>query len=118
MGCVYEPYLAATPNIAFFLQAFGNGYTFGEAAWAAQPALSWQTTVIGDPLYCPFGKPPAQLHAELARRHSPLLEWSYLKLVDLDIARGVPLAQLANFIENLPAAAKTAILTEKLADVV
>ena len=59
MGCVYEPYLAATPNIAFFLQALFNGYTFGEAAWAAQAALSWQTTVIGDPLYRPFGKPPA-----------------------------------------------------------
>jgi hypothetical protein len=37
------------------LEAFGNGYTFGEAAWAAQPVLSWQTTVIGDPLYRPFG---------------------------------------------------------------
>ena len=36
MGCVYEPYLTATPNIAYFLQAFGNGFTFGEAAWAAR----------------------------------------------------------------------------------
>jgi uncharacterized protein (TIGR03790 family) len=116
MGCVYEPYLAATPNVAFFLQAFGNGYTFGEAAWASQPALSWQTTVIGDPLYRPFGKSPPQLHAELARRHSPLLEWSYLRIVMLDLARGLPTAQLSGFIENLPDSAKGAILTEKLAE--
>ena len=54
MGCVYEPFLQFTPNIAIFLESLGNGYTFGEAAWASQLALSWQTTVIGDPLYQPF----------------------------------------------------------------
>ena len=116
MGCVYEPYLAATPNVAFFLQALGNGYTFGEAAWAAQVALSWQTTVIGDPLYRPFGKPPAELHAELARRHSPLIEWSYLRLVNLDIARGIPPTKLIGFLENLPTTAQSSVLTEKLAE--
>ncbi len=116
MGCVYEPYLAATPNVAFFLQALGNGYTFGEAAWAAQPALSWQTTVVGDPLYRPFGKPPLQQHVALARRHSPLIEWSFLRFVNLDIVRGVPIAQLENFVENLPETATSAVLTEKFAD--
>jgi hypothetical protein len=116
MGCVYEPYLATTPNVAFFLQALGNGYTFGEAAWAAQPVLSWQTTVVGDPLYCPFGKPPLQQHAELAERHSPLIEWSFLRFINLDIVRGVPIAKLANFVENLPATATSAVLTEKFAD--
>ncbi len=59
MGCVYEPYLSLTPNVALFLERFTVGqFTFGEAAWAAQPALSWQTTVIGDPLYRPFGMEP------------------------------------------------------------
>jgi uncharacterized protein (TIGR03790 family) len=116
MGCVYEPYLEGTPNVAAFLGRFANGFTFGEAAWAAQPALSWQTTVIGDPLYRPYGKPPAQLHAELARAHSPLIEWSFLRLVDLDLAHGVHVARLANFVENLPATTNSAVLTEKLAD--
>ena len=68
MGCVNEPYLSGTPNVAAFLaRRFGGGYTFGEAAWAAQPVLSWQTTVVGDPLYRPFGKPAQTLHAEFAR---------------------------------------------------
>ena len=93
-----------------------SGYTFGEAAWAAQPALSWQTTVIGDPLYRPFGKSPAQLHAELARTHNPLIEWSFLRLVDLELARGVPVAQLANFLKIFPPPPTAPCSREKLAD--
>jgi uncharacterized protein (TIGR03790 family) len=116
MGCVYEPYLQFTPNVAVFLQALGNGYTFGEAAWAAQPALSWQTTVIGDPLYRPFGKTPQQLHAELLRTHNPLDEWAYLRLVDLGLARGARLAEMSGILENLNVTTNSAVLTEKLAD--
>ena len=117
MGCVYEPYLQFTPNIAFFLQSLGNGYTFGEAAWASQAALSWQTTVIGDPLYHPFAKSPAELHAQLAHTQNPLIEWSFERLVNLDLARGVREPQLEQFLENLPATAKSAVLTEKLANI-
>jgi uncharacterized protein (TIGR03790 family) len=116
MGCVYEPYLPCIPNVAVFLGRFVSGFTFGEAAWAAQLVLSWQTTVVGDPLYRPFSKPPAQLHAELARNHNPLIEWSFLRLVDLDLVHGMPVARLANFVANLPATTNSAVLTEKLAD--
>jgi uncharacterized protein (TIGR03790 family) len=116
MGCVYEPYLSFTPNVAVFLGRFASGFTFGEAAWAAQPALSWQTTVVGDPLYRPYGKPLAELHAELARTHNPLIEWSFLRLVDLDFVHGVPVARLERFVDNLPATTNSAVLTEKLGD--
>ena len=116
MGCVYEPYLQFTPNIAFFLQALGNNYTFGEAAWAAQLALSWQNTVIGDPLYTPFYKTPLpELHARLARTKNPLLEWSFDRLVCLDLARGVRAPQLEKFLEQIPTTSHSAVLTEKLA---
>jgi uncharacterized protein (TIGR03790 family) len=115
MGCVYEPYLQFTPNIAFFLSGFGSGYTFGEAAWAAQPALSWQTTVIGDPLYEPFKKTPPELHGLLAREKNPLIEWSFDRLVCLDLARGVRWPQVTQFLENLPTTSHSAVLTEKLA---
>ena len=116
MGCVNEPYLGATPNVAVFLQTFGGGYTFGEAAWAAQPVVSWQTTVIGDPLYRPFGKSPQKLHEDLLRAHNPLDEWSYLRLVDLGLARGARLTEMSQILENLDAATNSAVLTEKLAD--
>ena len=116
MGCVYEPYLPLTPNVAFFLRAFASGFTFGEAAWTAQMALSWQTTIIGDPLYCPFGKPLQLLHAELVRRHNPLIEWSHLRVVNLALAHGAPVAQLINYLENVGATTNSAVLTEKLAE--
>jgi tetratricopeptide (TPR) repeat protein len=94
----------------------GGGYTFGEAAWAAQPALSWQTTVIGDPLYRPFGKSPQLLHAQLSRQNSPLLDWSYLQLADLGLVRGANVAEVSGLIDNLALTTNSSVLTEKLAD--
>ncbi len=118
MGCVNEPYLAATPNIPIFLSRWVAGdFTFGEAAWAAQPVLSWQTTVVGDPLYRPFGKAPQTLHEELVRSRNPLAAWSYLRLVNLQHNRGTPLAQNAQNLEALELTAQSAVLTEKLADI-
>jgi uncharacterized protein (TIGR03790 family) len=116
MGCVYEPYLQFSPNIAEFLQKLGSGFTFGEAAWAAQNALSWQTTVIGDPLYQPFKKSLAELHAQLAREKNPLIEWSFDRIVCLDLLHGMRKPQLIQFLANIPATAHSAVLTEKLAD--
>ena len=116
MGCVYEPYLALTPNVAFFLNAWGMGYTFGEAAWTAQPALSWQTTVIGDPLYQPFNRSPVETHAKLYKEHDPLIEWSFNRLINLDLVRGAPLSELEKFARAIPVTAHSAVLTEKLAD--
>ena len=116
MGCVYEPYLQFTPNVAFTIQALGNGYTFGEAAWASQIALSWQTTVIGDPLYQPFKKSAPELHAFLARTKNPLIEWSFDRLICLDLARGVRELQLLSFLANLPITPNSAVLNEKLAN--
>jgi uncharacterized protein (TIGR03790 family) len=117
MGCVNEPYLAATPNIPVFLTRWiAGGFTFGEAAWAAQSALSWQITVVGDPLYRPFGRDPSAVHAELVRTHNPLIEWSYLRIVNGGLVSGAPLKDFINFLENVPAVTNSAILTEKLAD--
>jgi uncharacterized protein (TIGR03790 family) len=117
MGCVDEPSIQFTPNIAVFLGRWTiEHFTFAEAAWASESALSWQTTVIGDPLYCPFAKEPKELNAELAQTHNPLIEWSYLRLVNAAQARGASLAQLEDYLENLPVTDTSAVLTEKLAE--
>ena len=117
MGCVYEPYLSGTPNITAFLARWmASDFTFGEAAWAAQPCLSWQTTVIGDPLYRPFGKSLILLHTELALDHNPLIEWSYLRVADSALARGASIFAAANYLENINDTTNSAVLTEKLAD--
>jgi uncharacterized protein (TIGR03790 family) len=117
MGCVAEPYLSGTPDLGVFTaRLIFYGFTFGEAAYAAQPVLSWQTTVVGDPLYRPFGKSPDQLHRELAAQGSKRLEWSYLRLVDINQAAGKPLAELIALLEQLEPTKRSAVLSEKLAD--
>ena len=53
-GNVYEPYLTGTQDISAIMKAYENGLTAGEVAYASIAILSWQTLVVGDPLYNPF----------------------------------------------------------------
>lgn len=118
MGCVNEPYLGATPEMGLFTARFlYNGFSFGEAAYASQSVLSWQTTVVGDPLY----RPPSmanldQLHDELLIRHSPWMEWFNLRLVNFKLANGGAIAAAVQWLEDQPMTPKSAVLTEKLGD--
>jgi uncharacterized protein (TIGR03790 family) len=117
MGCVTEPYLSGTPDVAVFTARFiFHGFTFGEAAYACQPVLSWQTTVVGDPLYRPFGKEPDRLHQELHARGSKLIEWSWLRLANLNLATGKPMAEVVALLEQVTTMKPSAVLSEKLAD--
>jgi uncharacterized protein (TIGR03790 family) len=117
MGSVAEPYLAGTPDVSVFVARFTfSGFTFGEAAYAAQGTLSWQTTVVGDPLYHPFAKTPQRLHEALERSHGKLIEWAYLLLANVNLAKGAPSGAIANLLESLDATKHSAVLTEKLAD--
>lgn len=127
MGCVDEPYLEGTPDLAVFWSRFVPlGFSFGEAAYAAQQTLSWQTTVVGDPLYRPFGraKPEAplgarfqELHARLLASGSPWLEWSHLQVVNLNLVGGFPVNEVLDYLEDEPVAQRSAVLQEKLGDV-
>jgi uncharacterized protein (TIGR03790 family) len=117
MGCVDEPYLSGTPDMAAFVSRFlFYGFSFGEAAYASQPVLSWQTTVVGDPLYRPFGKNPDQLAAELEGRGSPLVEWVILRLLNLNLAAGKTAAEGVSLLETLDLTRNSAVLSEKLGD--
>jgi len=116
MGCVEEPYFDGTPNMAIFFTRWLAGFSFGEAAYASQAVLSWQTTVIGDPLYRPFGKDPRMLHEALLARHSPLIEWSHLRVVNLSLVHGVSPAKLVGYLQEQEVTGQSAVLTEKLGD--
>jgi len=117
MGAVDEPYLALTPDIQSFIGRFTfGGFSFGEAAYASLNCLSWQTTVIGDPLYRPFGRNPQILHKELEARKSKLVEWSHIMVVNRNQALGSSSRELAGYIEAVPMHRQSATLTEKLAD--
>lgn len=117
MGCVDEPYLGGSPEVGVFAGRWLYfGFTFGEAACAAQPALSWQTTVVGDPLYRPFGKPPLQVQEDLQQRKSKLIEWAILRLANLALAGGVNQTALTVSLEDTPTTKESAVLTAKLGD--
>jgi predicted negative regulator of RcsB-dependent stress response len=117
MGSVDEPYLSGTPDVAIFVaRLVFNGFTFGEAAYASQSVLSWQTTVVGDPLYRPFGGNPEALHLSLERRQSKLIEWSHLRLANINMANGKPASEWIDYLEALELTKQSAVLSEKLGD--
>jgi tetratricopeptide (TPR) repeat protein len=117
MGCVDEPYHVGTPNVAAFLERFLAGFSFGEAAYAAQHWLSWQTTFVGDPLYRPYTKSAETLHVELQNRQSKLIEWACLRAVDLQQARGSEPDRLVSLLGKIPYTRESALLQEKLGDI-
>ena len=55
-GYTYEPYLQFTVHPHVFLEYLMDGGSFGDAISVGNPALSWQTVAVGDPLYRPFKK--------------------------------------------------------------
>jgi uncharacterized protein (TIGR03790 family) len=117
MGCIDEPYLDGTPVIAMFFERWvRDGFTFGEAAYACQRVLSWQTTVIGDPLYRPFGKIPRQQREELIRRHSRLIEWFDLLYADKSLQLGLTVPEVVKYLRSADVPQDSAVLTEKLAE--
>ena len=116
-GSVDEPLLSGTPNVAAFLERLiYRRFSFAEAAYSSQGFLSWQTTVVGDPLYCPFAQPPDVLHHKLERENNPLVAWSHLRVVGLNEATGLPVAESLKYLDGVPTTRRSAILTEKEGD--
>jgi uncharacterized protein (TIGR03790 family) len=117
MGCVDEPFLDGTPKIDAFFACFLPGcYTFGEAAYACQRFVSWQTTVVGDPLYRPFGKSPRSQQEALERRHSKLLEWADLRYVDEALVLGATTNEMLQYFQDPRVPKDSAVLSEKMAE--
>jgi tetratricopeptide (TPR) repeat protein len=126
VGYVEEPYLQTTLDCqAFFARWVFGGFTLGEAVYAALPALSWQATVVGDPLYRPFGRLSSsepigrrfqELHQRLQAQTNALIEWSHLQVVNLGLNAGSGLTsqELVRYLEEQSAALRSAVLTEKL----
>jgi len=87
MGNVNEPYLTLTPHIDMFFKRLLAGAPFLEAAYYSEPALSWQTTFEGDPLYRPFAASLDDQIQRLEADHKPEVEWAYLRRINLLIAQ-------------------------------
>jgi uncharacterized protein (TIGR03790 family) len=117
MGTVFEPYLQGTPDIAVFMGRWlFEGVTFAEAAYVSQKMLSWQTTVIGDPLYAPFHEKPRAQHERLEATHSKFFEWSLLRVVNINLIE-YPVDDAINFLRGNPETKNSALLCEKYGDI-
>jgi uncharacterized protein (TIGR03790 family) len=116
MGCVFEPFLDGLPHVGLFMPRWLAGFTFAQAAYAAQGTLSWQGTVIGDPIYQPFGHDPKALHERLLAEHSPMADWSIERVVNRDLVRGLLPGQMVQFLREVELTPHSAVLNEKLGD--
>ncbi|MBI5683718.1 MAG: TIGR03790 family protein [Verrucomicrobia bacterium] len=115
VGNVYEPYLQLVLNSQMFFERLLSGHNFVESAYAATPALSWQQTVVGDPLYrpCPFTADEQANRLE-ATRH-PDLPWAYLRKANTLIVAGKE-SEAAGYLAEKNATLRSPILDEKLGD--
>jgi hypothetical protein len=74
LGNVYEPYLQLTSRLDTFNDRLLHGFTFAESAYMSVQTLSWQSVMVGDPLYRPYA---AWLDlAEKAEAQKAASDWS------------------------------------------
>jgi|GEM_PF-183712 len=117
MGCVAEPYLDGTPDIGLCLaRLMFSGFTWGEAALASQRMLSWQTTVLGDPLYHPYRMNALERLKDLATRGQGRADWAMVVLYNRRHELTRNLAETLKSIEAEPRTRFSPILREKLGD--
>lgn len=66
LGPVAEPYLHAFPLPDEFFPVLMTGkLTLAETYWRTCPLASWKMSIVGDPLYRPFGSVPAMSVADI-----------------------------------------------------
>lgn len=115
MGAVDEPYLAFTPDVQIFVDRLCAGLTFGEAAYFSQRALSWQITVVGDPLYRPFSLSVDESIAAMSASGSIDVEWQHVKKINLLISQQRFNVAL-NYAREVLKRSNSLVIREKLAD--
>ncbi len=109
VGNVFEPYLLLTHRPQLLLRALARGATLVDAATYAQPAFSWQTVLIGDPLYRPFAVPLARQWTDLASLPPRLAGYAALRRMLQLEAEAKPAEALAFGRETLAAAPNLAL---------
>ncbi len=115
MGNVYEPYLSLTPHLNVFFRRLLAGSVFLEAAYASVPALSWQTTFVGDPLYRPFSLPIDEQIARLTAAGEADVAWAYLRKVNMLLSVGQK-TEAAELCRQQAVALASPVLWEKCGD--
>lgn len=117
MGMVHEPYLQGTPDVGLcHARLLFSGFTFGEAVLASQRFLSWQLTVVGDPLYRPFRMSALDRAKDLAAAGDGRLDWALVTLYNRKREASGDPAEVLRELEEEPRLRFSAILQEKRGD--
>jgi hypothetical protein len=83
LGNVFEPYLQLTHRPQLLVQALASGATLGDAAYYALPVLSWESILIGDPLYRPFAVPAGEQWKQREKLPPALASYAVLRHANL-----------------------------------
>ena len=87
VGNVYEPYLEFVHRPDLMLEALARGDDLVDAAYFALPILSWQSIVVGDPLYRPFAVPLSAQMAGFSKLPQALAGYAVVRrMMELDLA--------------------------------
>ncbi|MBX3747833.1 MAG: TIGR03790 family protein [Verrucomicrobiae bacterium] len=117
MGMVHEPYLQGTPDVGLcFARLLFSGFTWGEAALVSQRFLSWQLTVVGDPLYRPFRMSALDRAKQLAAAGDGRLDWLLVSLYNRKREASGDAAGVLKELEEEARLRFSAILQEKRGD--
>lgn len=88
VGNVFEPYLEYLHRPDLLMEALSQGDNLVDAAYYALPMLSWQSIVIGDPLYRPFAVSASAQARDLSALPEPLAGYAVLRRMNLLEASG------------------------------
>jgi tetratricopeptide (TPR) repeat protein len=88
VGNVYEPYLEYLHRPDLFMAALARGHDLVDAAYYALPLLSWQSILIGDPLYRPFAETLQEQIRSLSRLPQNLAGYAVIRQMNLLDAAG------------------------------
>jgi uncharacterized protein (TIGR03790 family) len=83
VGNVFEPYLEYLHRPDLLMVALARGDDLVDAAYYALPVLSWQSIVIGDPLYRPFTVPLSAETSELSSLPPQLAGYAVIRQMNL-----------------------------------
>ena len=117
MGCVDEPYLEMTPDVERFFARLAEGCNIAEAFAFSLPVMSWQSILVGDPLYRPFRPTPRERAAALlgAQTNALILPYALVQDLNLKLARGGSVEDAIWSLERHPGIRTSTVLAESLA---
>jgi uncharacterized protein (TIGR03790 family) len=115
MGAVDEPYLNFTPDIQIFADRICTGYSLGESAYFSMRMVSWQITIVGDPLYRPFSVGLDDRIKQLDAANNADVEWEHVRRMNFFLAQQ-QLNVALNYGREILRQRESLVIREKLAD--